>query len=391
MQQSSPVGAGGQIRPNYSERGRRKPIRGLRLTEPCQYLSSGDSSNISRLLRTTKKFGTSDIYVGLPHTVFKEQNPELALFLSKLHAACLRVWATGGEVRCVDNFTEQDHFMDSLRDLATFNENSPPEARFHGYMVNIQPQDVPGDPGSFHNEIPQSQLSHDQHTQRDIILHQWLNLLTRTSAFCRSIDLPFAAAMPWWLHDLAGEPVTVPWGASQTRTCIADIIAPLLEDYVVMTASDDHSVMAHRVLRQLRSTSNKMISGQSIPRVLACSGESDSISRETSSQGNGVDEPASETVEHLEKTFVPYPVFGGTIITESQTQRELSSVHRHDKFNEAQTAESRDLLPPHNNHARGGSSDERFGSVLHSLELLKPKRHSHPHTPSPVGGDRQRS
>ncbi|KAI7369968.1 hypothetical protein KC354_g1566 [Hortaea werneckii] len=388
MQQSSPVGAGGQIRPSHSERGRQKPIRGLRLTEPCQNLSSGDSSNISRLLRLTKKYGTSDIYVGLPHTVFKEQNQELALFISKLHAAHLRVWARGGEVRCVDSFTEQDHFMDGLKDLATFNDRSPPEARFHGYMVNIQPQDVPGDSGCFQHEIPQSQLSHDQHTQRDIILHQWLNVLTRASAFCRSIDLPFAAAMPWWLHDLAGEPVTVPWGASQTRTCIADIIAPLLDDYVVMTASEDHSVMAHRILRQLRSTSNKMISGQSMPRVLACSGESDSILRGTSSQSDGVDEPASETVEHLEKTFVPYPVFGGTIITELQAQREVSSVHGHAEFNETQKAESRDLIPPNNNHARGGSSDERFDSVLHSLELLKPKRHSHPHTPSPVGGDR---
>ncbi|KAI7660037.1 hypothetical protein KC318_g10329, partial [Hortaea werneckii] len=310
MQQSFPVGAGGQTRSCHSERGRQKPIRGLRLTEPCQYFSGGDSSNISRLLRITKKYGTSDIYIGLPHTVFKERSPELALFISKLHAACLRVWATGGEARCVDNFNEQEHFMDGLRDLATFNDRSPAEARFHGYMVNIQPQDVPGDPGCFHNEIPQSQLSQDQHTQRDIILHQWLNVLTRASAFCRSIDLPLAAAMPWWLHDLAGEPVTAPWGASQARTCIADIIAPLLDDYVVMTDSDDHSVMAHRVLRQLRSTSNKMISGQSMPRVLACSGNPDSTSRGTSSHGNGVDEPASETVEHLEKTFVPYPVFG---------------------------------------------------------------------------------
>ncbi|KAI7095877.1 hypothetical protein KC339_g10736 [Hortaea werneckii] len=352
---------------------------------------SGDSSSISRLLRIKKKYGTSDIYIGLPHTVFKEQNQELALFISKLHAARLCVWATGGEGRCVDNFPEQDHFMDSLKGLATFSDRSPPEARFHGYMVNIQPQDVPGDPGCFQNEIPQSQLSHDQHAQRDIILHQWLNVLTRASAFCRSIDLPFAAAVPWWLHDLAGEPVTVPWGVSQTRTCIADIIAPLLDDYVVMTHSEDHSVMAHRILRQLRSTSNKMISGQSMPRVLACSGESDSILRGTSSQSNGVDEPASETVEHLEKTFVPYPVFGGTIITELQAQREVSSVHGHVEFNETQKAESRDLLPPNNNHARGGSSDERFDSALHSLELLKPKRHSQPHTPSPVGADRQSS
>ncbi|KAI7240050.1 hypothetical protein KC330_g1537 [Hortaea werneckii] len=390
MQQSFPVGAGDHIRSCHSERGRPKPIRGLRLTEPCQYFSSGNSSNISRLLQLTKKYGTGDIYIGLPQTVFKEQNPKLALFISKLHAAGLRVWGTGGDVRCVDNFTEQENFMDSLRDLATFDDRSPPEARFHGYMVNIQPQDVPGDPGCFHNEIPQSQLSHDQHTQRDIILHQWLNVLTRASAFCRSFDLPFAAAMPWWLHDLAGEPVTVPWGASQTRTCIADIIAPLLDDHVVMTASEDHSVMAHRVLRQLRSTSNKVISGQRMPRVLACSGTSDSTVGKTSSHIDDGYEPVSETVEHLEKTFVPYPVFGGTIITESQAQRELSSVYRHDEVNEAQRAESRDLRSP-NHHARGGSSDERFDSVLHSLELLKPRRHSHTHKPSPAGGDRSGS
>merc|ERR1712070_1170911 len=166
-------------------------------------------------------------------------------------------------------------------------------------MVEVQPQDAPGDPGCFQNEIPQSQLSPDQRAQRDMILHKWLNVLTRASAFCRSIDLPFAAAIPWWLHDLAGEPVTVPWGAPQTRTCIADIIAPLLDDYVVMTDSVDHSVMAHRVLRQLRSFSNKMISGQSVPRVLACGGASGSMPRKTSSRIEDRLEPASEAVDHL--------------------------------------------------------------------------------------------
>ncbi|KAI7285087.1 hypothetical protein KC345_g1916 [Hortaea werneckii] len=342
---------------------------------------------MSRLLQTTEKYGTSDGYIDLSRALFKEQNPELALFNSKLRAASLRVWATGGSLRCLDNFTEQELFMDGLRDLATFNERSTPETRFHGYMVDIQPQDVPGDPGCFHSEIPQSQLSHDQHTQRDIILHQWTNVLTRASAFCRSIDLPIAAAMPWWLHDLAGEPVTVPWGASQTRTCIADIIAPLLDDYVVMTDSEDHSIMAHRILRQLRNFSNKMISGQSVPCVLVCSGASDRMTGKTSSRVDDGLEPASEAVEHLEKTFVPYPVFGGTIITESQAQRELSDVQGREGVNEAQTTESRDLRPP-THHARGGSSDERFDSVLHSLELLKPKRYSHPLTPSPVGGGR---
>ncbi|KAI7477367.1 hypothetical protein KC357_g4568 [Hortaea werneckii] len=378
---------GRQTRPFHSESGRRRPIRGLRLTEPCQYFGGGDSSNPSRLLKTTEKYGISDIYIGLSRALLEGQSPELALFNSKLHAVCLRVWATGGKVRCLDNFTEQEYFMDGLRDLATFNERSAPEARFHGYMVEVQPQDAPGDPGCFQNEIPQSQLSHDQHTRRDIVLHQWLNVLTRASAFCRSIDLPFAAAVPWWLHDLAGEPVTVSWGASQTRTCIADIIAPLLDDYVVMTDSEDHSVMAHRILQQLRSTSNKMISGQSVPRVLACGGVSGSRSGKVPSRVEDSSEPASEAVEHLEKTFVPYPVFGGTIITESQAQREIAGVRRHDGVNEAQTAESRDLRPPHH-HARGGSSDERFDSVLHSLELLKPKRHSHPPTAPLVGGDR---
>ncbi|RMZ17813.1 hypothetical protein D0860_00154 [Hortaea werneckii] len=390
MQQSVPMDDGAHSRPCHGEPSRHKPIRGLHLTEPCQYLSGNDSSNMSRLLQTTEKYGTSDVYIGLPRGLLKKQDPELALFNSKLRAASLRVWATGGEVQCMDNFTEQELFMDGLRDLATFNERSTPGARFHGYMVDVQPQDAPGDPGCFHTQIPQSQLSHDQHTQRDIILHQWLNVLTRASAFCRSIDLPFAAAMPWWLHDLAEEPVTVPWGASKTRTCIADIIAPLLDDYVVMTDSEDHSVMAHRILRQLRSTSNKMISGQSMPRVLACSGASGSMAGKTSSRVDNEFEPASEAVEHLEKTFVPYPVFGGTIITESQARRELLGVHRHEGINEAQTTESKDIRPP-NHHARGGSSDERFDSVLHSLELLKPKRHSHPFTPSPIGAEKPSS
>ncbi|RMY86007.1 hypothetical protein D0864_07174 [Hortaea werneckii] len=381
---------GNHTKPFHGEHSPRKPIRGLRLTEPCQYLSGVDSSNMSRLLQTTEKYGTSDIYIGLSRTLLKEQNPELALCNSKLRAASLRVWATGGEVQCMGNFTEQELFMDGLRDLAAFNERSAPEARFHGYMINVQPQDAPGDPGCFYNEIPQSQLSHDQHTQRDIILHQWLNVLTRASAFCRSIDLPFAAAMPWWLHDLEGEPVTVPWGASQTRTCIADIIAPLLDNYVVITDSVDHSVMAHRVLRQLRSFSNKKISGQSMPRVLACSGASGSMSGKTSSRVGDCFEPASEAVDHLEKTFVHYPVFGGTIITESQARRELSGVHRHEGVKEAQTPESKDIRPP-SHHASGGSSDERFDSVLHSLELLKPKRNSHTHTTSRVGGDRTSS
>ncbi|KAK1042157.1 hypothetical protein LTR74_018553 [Friedmanniomyces endolithicus] len=91
--------------------------------------------------------------------------------------------------------------------LGDFNERKPPKARFYGFQAKIEPQDTPDLKTGFNNGIPGSKLNPKQATQRAIVLHKWINNLTRVGNLVDSYGLQYGAAMPFWLHDHEGQPI----------------------------------------------------------------------------------------------------------------------------------------------------------------------------------------
>ncbi|TKA32542.1 hypothetical protein B0A50_01650 [Salinomyces thailandicus] len=366
------------------EQGQVKFSRGLRVSNTKRLLGN-DNSRVDELLDVAKSFNATDVYIYVAPGWYDERKVELVSLISMLHAAGSRAWAVDGDVNYIDDMDVQETFMDGMKALAAFNESVAPHARFFGFQANLEPQDNPGQSGRFHNGVPESRLSTEQHTQRDMILHKWLNLITRASALMRSFEIPFGAVMPWWLHDLEGEPVTVPWGASVvdgSRTCIANLVMPLLDEFVVTTASEDPGIVVRRTRHQARYASNALLEGHAMPRILA--NRHELISSANHSEDSKQKESAShKAITAVEKTLSTYPAFGGTVIGDWQLaeKAETSSCNSRARDRVSPGEPSRydregrlhpRFHPTADSERR--ASDDRFDAVLHSLQMLKPRK-----------------
>jgi len=295
-----------------------------------------DDAQTQRLIDVAKTINVTDVYLYVAPGWYNEKGADIAKFNAKVTAAGIKVWALDGKINYIDNLTTDEAYMDGLRDLMKFNELVEPNSRFHGFQADIQPQDTAQHSGWFQNDVPESMLEPEQHTKRDILMHIWLNALTRSSAFMHSYDMPFGAAVPWWLHDCGGEPVTLPWvsktpeGMSE-RTCMMDLIMPLCDEYMVMSCVSDPAFAARRTLQQARHASVKEMEGHKMPRVL-CSLDATKDAGICVPIGDPRNPPEKDAraamLKHLakmERTMQKYPAFSGIAIHDWCAWDELSS------------------------------------------------------------------
>lgn len=281
-----------------------------------------DGTRIDQLVGSAKAIHITDVYLYVAPGWYGDKGSDIASFNRKLTACGIRVWALDGDVSYIDNVTAEEGFVEGLQGLAAFNDRVEPNARFHGFQADIEPQDTAEHTGCFHNGVPESQLTQDQYTQRDILMHKWLNVLTRASALCHSYDMPFGAAMPFWLHDYEGEGVTVPWVSisadrSSARTCVMDLIMPLVDEYVVMTYSTDPAAAVARILYQARYASAKALEGHKMPYVLGSVETAKGVRRNTLSgdvPGRTSKGAVLDGIATIEKTLRKYPAFAGMAI-----------------------------------------------------------------------------
>ncbi|KAK5126683.1 hypothetical protein LTR85_009617 [Meristemomyces frigidus] len=301
--------------------GNMRLLKGMWIWNTAQLIV--DNTQIDRFLSAAASINLTDVYLYVAPQWYNEKGPDIASFNARVNASGIRVWALDGEVDYIDDMTAEEKFMDGLRGLARFNSCVQPGARFHGFQADIEPQDNAGHEGYFHNGIPESKLTEEQHTQRDILMHKWLNVMTRASALLRSYELPFGAAMPFWLHDYEGEPVTVPWGSSYSddgspaRTCIQDLIMPLLDEYVIMSYNTDPANAASRVLQQARYASAKALEGCKMPRVLGSLETERGAGRNVSygdTPGKEFKTAVLNDIGTIEEMLQKYPAFHGMAI-----------------------------------------------------------------------------
>lgn len=282
-----------------------------------------DSAQIDRFVSSATSINLTDVYLYVAPQWYNEKGSDLANFNAKVRASGMRVWALDGSVDYIDDMTAEESFMDGLRGLAEFNSIVEPTARFFGFQADIEPQDNEGHTGFFYNGVAESKLTEDQHIQRDILMHKWLNTMTRASAFLRSYNMPFGAAMPFWLHDYEGEPVTVPWGTgyaedgSPARTCIMELIMPLLDEYVVMSYNTDPAIAAGRILQQVRYACAQTLEGNKAVRVLGSVETAKGAGKDVSygdTPGKESRAAVLDDISIIEGTLRKYPAFRGMAI-----------------------------------------------------------------------------
>jgi hypothetical protein len=167
----------------------------------------------------------------------------------------------------------------------------------------------------FHNGIAGSMLNAAQSTERSIVMHKWINILTRTGNLIHSFGLEYGVAMPFWLHDYEGQPITVYWSGGDTG--VMDLIMPMVDEYVVMSYNTDPANAASRVLEQAKYATRQVSDGRKMPRVMGSVETARGVGRNVSygdTPGKASKQIVLEDILAIEQPLRQHAAFGGMAI-----------------------------------------------------------------------------
>nr|OQO25517.1 hypothetical protein B0A51_04721 [Rachicladosporium sp. CCFEE 5018] len=290
-------------------------VRGMWMWNTASLFNSPEQINLFRT--ESERMNITDVYVYIAPTWWLTRGPEIADLTSALHVGGTRVWALDGDADYIDVPTATATLKQSIYDLVVFNELANPDAQFYGYQG-----------GRFHNGIAESRLDADQRLSRDTLLRQWVDTLSWTSELVRANDMQFGAALPFWLHDYEGEPLTIPVTPSDDRVCVMDFLMPILDQYVVMSYNTDPAIAASLVVQQAAYASQQLQEGQNMPSVLGAVEVGTGVGSGVSygdTLGKASRAVVLKDIEVITQSLSMYPAFRGMAIHHWQAWNELAS------------------------------------------------------------------
>lgn len=123
---------------------------------------------------------------------------------------------------------------------------------FAGFHSDLEPQDGQGvGDNRFTNGVAESQLSPMQLSARDGLLAEWLGIHAALRAKTAAAGLDYGAALPDWVDNYEGEPVTVGWQGG--RHSLLRRLLGVVPQYVVMSYNTNPTKVVERVRGELRA------------------------------------------------------------------------------------------------------------------------------------------
>jgi hypothetical protein len=123
---------------------------------------------------------------------------------------------------------------------------------FAGFHSDLEPQDGQGVGGDrFTNGVAESDLSPSQLSARDGLLAEWHAMHARLRATTAAAGLDYGAALPDWVDNYEGEPVTVAWQGE--RQSLLRRLLGIVPQYVVMSYNTNPAKVVERIRGELRA------------------------------------------------------------------------------------------------------------------------------------------
>jgi len=307
--------------PNEQHDGSGRFVRGMWIRNTARLLH--DSRQVDAFIHAAKAIHLTDAYLHVSPEWFATMGAAIAAFNTQADASGIRVWALDGGPAYIRNLASDEALMAGLRKFIEYNDRVAPSARFYGFQADIEPRRAPAGQGNFHSGIAESDLTALQQTERDIRMHIWINCLTRASNFLHSYGLPFGAVIPFWLHVYEGEPVTGSWTTGRRptgkpgRTCMMDMIMPLLDVYVVKSSRTEPAETIRQIMTQVRYACELTTEGRASPIVLGSVETAHGVGADLSYRDtDGKDDKTIvlEDLDRVESVMAKYPAFGGMVI-----------------------------------------------------------------------------
>ena len=265
----------------------------------------------ARLLAAAPSLGLTDLYLAIGSADYKSK--DLPAFIQLMARNGVKVWGLDG-CRCY--FGDADGplaLYQNVDAMIRYNAAAPEDARFVGFQTDNEPQDLADYPKHFHNGLATSQLTDTQKHEREVLLHNWLDIQQTVYALLKSNHLKTGAAMVFYTGDYFGEPLTVDYNG--VRANVGHLMMGYTDSYVVMSYNTDPANAANRVVEQAAFASK--LPADIRPQVLA-SMEVDKGVEAKVSYGDtpGKDTKAAVLADRdaLSAALATYPAFAGVAI-----------------------------------------------------------------------------
>ncbi|MCA1300614.1 hypothetical protein [Stappia indica] len=202
-----------------------------------------------RFLATIGPLDLSDLYLYLTPEDYRIQDAALQALLARLKAQGTRAWGMDGWRGYFHDSDGPSGLMAALDSLIAFNARHP-DTGFTGFHSDLEPQDGQGvGRALFHNGLAASQLTPAQRADRDRLMADWVALHDTLRRRTEEAGLAYGAALPSWLDDYYGEPVTMRVEGDR-RPVLGQILARV-DEAVIMAYSTRPARTAARLRGEL--------------------------------------------------------------------------------------------------------------------------------------------
>jgi hypothetical protein len=304
-----------------------QPIQGMWLWKTQDALASAAAQ--TQLLNIAQAAGVTDVYMYMDANILTNATQTAALsslLTNKLTPNHIKLWALDG-CRCY--FNDRNGAVALYKNvdaMIAFNAKMPTEARFAGFMLDLEPQDdSSGDRNSFHNEIADSALSTltggvwltSQSADREALMQNWVDMFRTVNVKLKAAQLRTAGSMVFWIDGYLGGPVQVTYADAQgvlVRKPVAQHLMHFIDDYVVMTYNVDPSNAASRAEAAAKYADT--LPPAERPRISASMETHDLKYPNTISYANAADDKKFKSVVLLDREMIKaklaaYTAFGG--------------------------------------------------------------------------------
>jgi len=286
------------------------PVHGLWVWDGASLVNS--QAEQSKLVAALPSLQLTDLYLAVAPADYKGLKG-MGPFIRLMSQNGVKVWGLDG-CRCY--FKDADGALGLYQNvgaLIQYNASVPEDERFTGFQTDNEPQDITDYPKHFHDGLATSQLTALQKTQRQDLLHNWVDIQQTVYALLQDAHLRTSAAMVSYTGDYYGEPLMIDYNGVSAN--VGHLMMGFTDDYVVMTYNTDPANAAGRAKEQVAFASE--LPADVRPRVLA----SMEVDRGIQAKVSYGDTPgkASKAVvlkdrQTIEDALSSYPAFAGVSI-----------------------------------------------------------------------------
>jgi len=206
----------------------------------------------AKFVTQAKAAEITDVFLFLRAADYMGSEAQLKILLDALSQAGIRSWGMEGWRGYFSDVAGPTALYAAADALVTFNKRNM--VKFVGFHSDMEPQDGQSDGQDlFHNAIAQSALTPEQLADRDKLLTEWLTIHETLLAKMQAAGLQYGGAMPSWVDEYYGEPVTAIF--KDIRQPLIQHLMPLVPQYVIMSYNTDPMNLINRIIGELQYAS----------------------------------------------------------------------------------------------------------------------------------------